>query len=231
MTRDRQQDGAAVSSKRLPLTFDNGPTPGITERVLEVLTRHCLQATFFVIGRQLRNPAATALLPRIAQAGHRIGNHTLNHKIAFCDRTDAAFAQAEIQEAQALIGVHAGAEKLFRLYGNDGLLGPHLFSAAALLYLRHNGYTSVLWNLVPGDWRNPNGWDVDAAAALASIDWPVVVLHDIDSGCLAQLPSFLARLADLGYAVEQEFPDSVVVTRAGRFVTLADWAVADGMPI
>jgi peptidoglycan-N-acetylglucosamine deacetylase len=231
MTSGRQPDGRTASSKRLTLTFDNGPTPGITERVLDILARHGLHATFFVIGRQLRDPAAAALLPKIEQAGHRIGNHTLNHKVAFGDRPDGAFAQEEIREAQALIGAHAGAGKLFRPYGNDGLLGPHLFSAAALSYLRRNGYTSVLWNLVPGDWRNPEGWDADGAAALAAIDWPVIVLHDIDSGCLARLPNFLVRIADLGYAVEQEFPDSVVVTRSGRFVTLTDSMVADGIPI
>ena len=110
-------------------------------------------------------------------------------------------------------------------------LRRHLFSAAALSHLRRNGYTSVLWNVVPGDWRSPDGWDANCAAALGSIDWPVIVLHDIESGCLAQLPSFLIRIADLGYAVERRFPDSVVVTRAGRFVTLADSMVADGMPI
>jgi peptidoglycan-N-acetylglucosamine deacetylase len=121
VTGDRQRDGAAVSSKRLTLTFDNGPTPGITERVLDILARHGLQATFFVIGRQLRDPAAAALLPKIEQAGHRIGNHTLNHRVAFGDRPDAAFAHAEIEEAQALIATHAGAEKLFRPYGLNRL--------------------------------------------------------------------------------------------------------------
>jgi peptidoglycan/xylan/chitin deacetylase (PgdA/CDA1 family) len=80
MTDDRQQDRAAVCLKRLTLTFDNGPTPGITERVLDILARHGWPATFFVIGRQLRDPAAAALLPKIEQAGHRIGNHTLNHR-------------------------------------------------------------------------------------------------------------------------------------------------------
>lgn len=231
MPGDRRQAGVPVWPRRLTLTFDNGPTPGITERVLDILARHGLQATFFVIGRQLRDPAAAALLPTIQQAGHRIGNHTLNHHVALGDRPDAAYAHAEIDEAQALIGMYAGAEKLFRPYGNDGLLGPHLFSRAALSHLRNNGYTSVLWNLVPGDWRNPDGWDANCDAALASIDWPVIVLHDVESCCLARLPSFLARIADLGYAVEQGFPDSVVVTRGGRFVTLTDSMVADGMPI
>jgi peptidoglycan/xylan/chitin deacetylase (PgdA/CDA1 family) len=230
MAGGRQQDGVAVSSKRLTLTFDNGPTPGITEHVLDILARHDLQATFFVIGKLLHDPAAAALLPRIARAGHRIGNHTLNHQIALGDRPDAAFAHAEIEEAQALIGAHASAGKLFRPYGKDGLLGPHLFSAAALTHLRHNGYTSVLWNLVPGDWLDPEGWDGDCASALASTDWPVIVLHDIDDGCLARLPSFLACVADLGYTIEPGFPDSVVVTRDGRFVTVTELMVADGIP-
>jgi peptidoglycan-N-acetylglucosamine deacetylase len=51
---------------RLTLTFDNGPTPGVTERVLDILAHYRLPATFFVIGRRLRDPAAAALLPMIA---------------------------------------------------------------------------------------------------------------------------------------------------------------------
>ncbi len=217
--------------RRLTLTFDNGPSPGVTERVLDILARHGVQATFFVIGRQLRDPAAAALLPTIQQAGHRIGNHTLNHTVALGDRPDAAYARAEIDETQGLIGAYAGAEKLFRPYGNDGLLGPHLFSKAALSHLRSNRYTSVLWNLVPRDWVNPEGWDADCEAALAGNAWPVIVLHDVAGCCLARLPSFLNRIADLGYAVEQGFPDSVVVTRAGEFVTFTDSMVSDGMPM
>ena len=62
---------------RLSLTFDNGPTPGITERILEVLARHGLRVTFFVIGEKLRDKAAAGLLAEMAAAGHWIGNHTL----------------------------------------------------------------------------------------------------------------------------------------------------------
>jgi peptidoglycan/xylan/chitin deacetylase (PgdA/CDA1 family) len=47
-----------VISRRLSLSFDNGPTPGITERVLDVLARHGLRVTFFVVGQKLRNNAA-----------------------------------------------------------------------------------------------------------------------------------------------------------------------------
>ena len=55
---------------RLSLTFDNGPTPGITERILELLARHGLRATFFVIGEKLRDKATAGLLAEMAAAGH-----------------------------------------------------------------------------------------------------------------------------------------------------------------
>jgi len=230
MTGSGLQAGALAGSKRLTLTFDKGPTPGITERVLDILSTHGVAATFFVIGSQLYDRRAAALLPRITGAGHRIGNHTLNHKVALGDRPDASFARSEIDATQALIGEYADAEKLFRPYGKDGLLGPHLFSRAALTHLQQDGYTSLLWNLVPGDWLNPAGWDGACLDALVSLAWPVVVLHDINDSCLARLPSFLDRLADLGYAIESTFPDSVVVTRGGHFVTLSEDMVSDGMP-
>jgi hypothetical protein len=81
---------------RLSLTFDNGPTPGITERILEVLARHGLRVTFFVIGEKLRDKAAAGLLAEMAAAGHWIGNHSLTHSVALGDRPDAAYAHAAI---------------------------------------------------------------------------------------------------------------------------------------
>ena len=104
---------------RLSLSFDNGPTPGITERILEVLARHGLRVTFFVIGQKLRDKAAAGLLAEMAAAGHWIGNHTLTHSVALGDRPDAAYARTEIEEAQALVGTWPGHEKLFRPYGGS----------------------------------------------------------------------------------------------------------------
>jgi peptidoglycan-N-acetylglucosamine deacetylase len=103
---------------RVTLSFDNGPTPGITEGVLEVLARHGLFSTFFVIGQRLEAPRNAALLQAISAAGHWIGNHTWSHSVAFGDRPDAAYAREEIDRAQALIGEFADQEKLFRPYGN-----------------------------------------------------------------------------------------------------------------
>jgi peptidoglycan-N-acetylglucosamine deacetylase len=71
---------------------------------------------------------------------------------------------------------------------------------------------------------------VEQVPAVGDLDWPVVVLHDIENACLARLPDFVARLQDRGFDLRQGFPESVVVTRKGRFVTLSGALVADGPP-
>jgi hypothetical protein len=109
------------------------------------------------------------------------------------------------------------------------LLGPHLFSRCALSCLREQGYTTISWTAVPGDWCCLD-WDRDFETRFGDQDWPVVVLHDIENASLARLPDFIARLQDRGIELREDFPESVVVTRAGAFVTLAEDMVADGLP-
>ncbi len=216
-----------MTARRVTLTFDNGPTPGVTERVLEILEQRRIRSTFFAIGRNLDDPAAARLMGQTHAAGHWIGKHTLSHTIALGDRPERDYAVSEIESAQARIGSCAHADKLFRPYGNSGRLGPHLLSRAALDHLLAQNYRTIIWNNVPGDWRDPDGW-VDRCVTQVSRDpWSVVVLHDIQGGCLARLPELLLRLEDLGVTFEQDFPDSVTLTRAGKIVNLLQSYVVD----
>src|SRR5262249_36871635 len=213
--------------RRVTLTFDNGPTPGITQRVLDVLARANLRATFFVLGRKLADPAALALACDAHAAGHWIGNHTLTHSVALSDNPDADYAARAMGETQARIGDLAHTEKLFRPYGNSGRIGPHLLSRAAVAYLLAHRYRTILWNSLPGDWRDPDGWVEAGVAQVAVQDWSVIVLHDVETGCLARLPEFLTRLAAMGVAFEQDFPEAMPLTRGGREVSLRAEYVAD----
>lgn len=217
-----------MAARRVTLSFDNGPTPGTTERVLDLLEREQIRATFFVVGRNMERADAAALARTAHAAGHWIGNHTYTHSAAFGDRPDPEFAETEIGKTQALIGDLAHPEKLFRPKGNAGAIGPHLLSRAALALLLARGFRAILWNNVPGDWKDPSGWVEPCLAQLAIQDWSVVVLHDIQDGCLARLPEFLDRLRALGVAFAQEFPDSVTLTRAGRTVTLPPTYITEG---
>ena len=128
---------------------------------------------------------------------------------------------------QRAIGEWSHPDKLFRPYGNSGLIGPHLLSRAAVDYLLANRFRTVLWNSVPGDWRDAAGWVETCIAQVLENDWSVVVLHDIESGCLPRLSELLQRLNDLGAVYEQDFPESVIVTRAGSIVNLSSEYVSD----
>lgn len=93
-----------MAPRRVTLTFDNGPTPAITEQVLEILDREGIRSTFFVIGQKLRTPASVALARDAHAAGHWIGNHTFTHSVALGDRPDADYAAREIGDTQDRIG-------------------------------------------------------------------------------------------------------------------------------
>jgi peptidoglycan-N-acetylglucosamine deacetylase len=216
-----------MSARRVTLTFDNGPMSGVTERVLDVLEQARILSTFFVIGRNLDKPAAAGLMRQAHAAGHWIGNHTLSHTIALGDRPDRDHAVSEIEGAQQRIGSFSHPEKLFRPYGNSGRLGPHLLSRAALDHLCAHNYRTVIWNNVPGDWRDPDGWVEHCVAQVSAEPWSIVVLHDVEGGCLARLPDLLRRLEDLGVTFTRDFPDSVTLTRAGKVVSFPQNYIAD----
>ena len=216
-----------MTPRRLTLTFDNGPVPGVTERVLEILEQARILSTFFVIGRNLDQPAAAGLMKQAHAAGHWIGNHTLSHTVALGDRPERDYAVGEIDGAQQRIGQCSQPEKLFRPYGKSGRLGPHLLSRAALDYLLAQNYRTVIWNNVPEDWKDPDGWVERCIAQVSAQAWSVVALHDIEGACLARLGELIRRLDDLGVSYEQDFPDAVTLTRGGRIVSLPENYVAD----
>src|SRR5262249_6822661 len=139
------------------LTFDNGPDAAVTPAVLDVLARHDLRSTFFVVGEKLADPTLHALAARARQEGHWIGNHTFTHSVPL-GLQSGDVAEREIGRTEALIGALAHPDKLFRPYGGGGALNRGLLKPSVVSYLTARQYTCVLWNLVPGDWKDPDGW-------------------------------------------------------------------------
>ena len=202
---------------RVTLTFDNGPTPGVTEEVLDVLAGVDLRATFFVVGDSLRQPGGRDLVRRAAAGGHWIGHHTMTHTVLLGDAEDAGAAvQAEIADLAREMEEFDGAIPLFRPYAKGGVLDHRVLSEAAVRYLQEHRYTCVLWNSVPRDWEDPLGWVDRALASVFSQPWTVVVLHDTASGAMRLLPRFLDELAAGGATVVQDFAESCLPIVAGK---------------
>jgi peptidoglycan/xylan/chitin deacetylase (PgdA/CDA1 family) len=207
-----------MSTRRLTLSFDNGPSPDVTPEVLDVLASFGVTATFFVCGKDVRGARHRAILARANAQGHRIGNHTLTHSIELGTTDDADVARREIGEAQDALGDLAAPERWFRPYGGGGVLGPRLLSPSAVRFLCAGGYTCVLWNSVPRDWEDPVGWPERALADVRRQAWTVLVLHDIPSGAMDALPRFLERALAEGVTIAAEFPADVVPIERGRIV-------------
>ena len=198
------------------LTFDNGPEPAVTPRVLEVLGKYDIRCTFFVLGSKLADPARRALAKRAHALGHWIGNHTMTHSTPLGRIADPAKVVAEIVEAQALIGELAHPDRLFRPFGGGGELGPHLLNDAAIQVLRDEKMTCVLWNAIPRDWEDPRGWAEVALAQCLAQPWTLLVLHDLPTGAMGRLKIFIERVMDHGGRFRQDFPPACVPILRGE---------------
>ena len=216
---------------RCTLSFDNGPHPDVTPTVLDVLRAHAAPALFFVCGRNLERPGGLALVRRARDAGHRIGNHTYSHSVEFGKSDDPSAPETEIGRTQALLGELGEPERLFRPAGGGGVLGPNLLSDAAVRYLRDGAYTCVLWNSVPRDWEDPTGWVDRALEAVRARDWTLVVLHDLPTGAMAALPSFLERLKEEKVELTADLPPDCVPILRGKLKLPLDPFVARRSPL
>ena len=201
---------------RVHLTFDNGPHPEGTPLVLQVLEAHSYTATFFVLGKHLATSEGRALAERCVAAGHRLGHHSWSHTTPLGDDLDPGAVDRELEDTHTLLrGVWDG-PRWFRPFGGGGVLGPHLFSPGAVQWLRDQAYTAVLWNSVPGDWKDPDGW-VDVALADADrLDDVVVVLHDVVPAAMRHLDRFLVALRERGHTIAHHWPASVTPIVEGR---------------
>lgn len=208
------------ASPKVTLTFDNGPEPRVTPGVLDCLAKHNVKSTFFVMGRKASMPQGPELIRRAIIEGHWIGNHTFSHFTPL-GQLDPADALREFDQAEQVLAWVRRPEKLFRPPGS-GELGKHLLNSAVVERLKAGAYTCVLWNSVPRDWVDPEGWLARALADCQSRDWSLVVLHDIPTGAMRHLDEFLTRLKAAGFEFMQQFPPDCTPIVHGQVVLPLD---------
>jgi peptidoglycan/xylan/chitin deacetylase (PgdA/CDA1 family) len=211
-------------SKKLTLSFDNGPNLEVTPQVLDTLARLEIKATFFVCGRDIAGAAARTLLARMRREGHRIGNHTYSHEVVLGRTNDPEAPEREIGRTQKLLEGFVDSDRLFRPYGGGGYIGDKLLSRRAVQYLCEGGYTCVLWSSVPRDWQEPLEWPERALSDIRAQDWTLVVLHDIRADAMQRLPRFVESVRDEGVGIVQDLPpDWVPIVRGEVVMPLDRW--------
>ena len=160
--------GLAPGVKQLALTYDDGPNDPHTFRLLEVLAKHNVRATFFLIGRYVRQRPDIARA--VANAGHIIGNHTVTHpllifKTATETRTELSDCRAILQDA---VGGHSN---LFRPpFGGR--------RPATLRIARELGLEPVMWNVGGYDWNAPPAAVIETKVSSQVRGGDVILFHD-----------------------------------------------------
>jgi peptidoglycan/xylan/chitin deacetylase (PgdA/CDA1 family) len=135
------------SPRKLAITFDDGPNPAITPKLLDLLEKYNARATFFVVGRYVRE--CQEIVQETAARGHLIANHTHTHPNLFW--MSAASIQTELQQCQDAIGLAMNSRaKWFR--PPFGFRNPWVVKTAGQL-----GMKTVMWTLIPGDWAPQSG--------------------------------------------------------------------------
>ncbi len=194
----------ALAPKELVLTFDDGPEPGTTGRILDALKLECVRASFFLLGRNaLAHPE---LARRELNEGHTVAHHTFSHPLL--DRMPVGAAEAEIDRGFAAVDS--------ALYGRSGRAPrtpffrfPGFASSAPLLdLLQRRGIVVFGADLWASDW-NPMSPQQQLQLVLGRLDanrGGIVLFHDTRRQTAAMLPAFLRGLKQRGYGVVHVVP-------------------------
>jgi peptidoglycan/xylan/chitin deacetylase (PgdA/CDA1 family) len=143
---------------KLAITFDDGPNPAITPKLLDLLAKHNTRTTFFLVGKFVRE--CPDLTKEILARGHALGNHTDTHPNLFlCGPRKTG---EELQRCGDSIHKAAGIEpRWFR--PPFGFRSPWLNGIA-----KSQGMQTVMWTLIPGDWRvKPTEWLIERMNPIA----------------------------------------------------------------
>ncbi len=203
----KRGEGAAASASAavneggplLALTFDDGPYPKVTTHILDILEKHGVCATFFVLGSRVEG--REEVLRRMEALGCEIGNHTYSH----ADLTQLSAAQIadEINRTNA---------EFERVLGHPAAVvrPPYGYLNASV---RNNiSYPLVTWTVDTNDWKPRNAAELAAAVVKEAEEGSVILMHDQQASTAEAMDAIIPALVEKGF----------------RFVTVSELIAATG---
>ncbi len=177
------------NGKYVALTFDDGPRPDVTPRILDTLKKHDAKATFFMLGSQVEY--YPSLANKVEEAGHDIGNHTMNHQDLSI--LDSNKIKEEAQKSSRIIEKATGQKPT--------LLRPPYgaWNDSVKRVTKEMGVPMVMWSVDSLDWKSRNAAAVNEEVMSNVAPGSIVLLHDIHPSTADALPQLLSSLEEQGY--------------------------------
>ncbi|MAS94782.1 MAG: polysaccharide deacetylase [Verrucomicrobiales bacterium] len=179
-----------TDEKVLAITFDDGPHGVNTPRLLDMLKKRKIKATFYVVGNMVEyNPD---ILKRMIAEGHEIGNHTVTHGTLSRMSDDAL--RKELRDAHDMIIEACGvAPRSMRPPGGA------IKNDQKKLMLKEFGYPTILWSVDPEDWKKPGVATVTSRLVNGARPGGILLVHDLHATTVDAMPSTFDQLLAKGY--------------------------------
>jgi peptidoglycan-N-acetylglucosamine deacetylase len=207
LTKDNVYYQGNPLSKKVTLTFDDGPNDVYTPQILAILDKYKVKATFFMLGDAVQYHPAMA--QKIVKAGHSIGNHSYSHMNLYKNRVPIENVLRDIDKSAQIItkvtGKHADLYRSPYNYLDDQLIHA----------LRERKYFVVSWTYAPGDWEKISGEKIALRVLSNVTSGSIFLLHDGGgnrSQTVKALPIIIEGLRKQGY----EFVDLPELLNLGK---------------
>lgn len=211
-----------LADHEVVLTFDDGPLPPSSNKVLDTLAAQCVKATFFLVGEMAKN--FPAVVRRIYAEGHTLGTHSEDHPLRF-DRLPPDKVRWEIDQGIANVGAALGDPAKLAPYFRIPGLGRTNFIENELA---SRSLINFSVDVVADDWHRriaPAQIVARAVSRLEARGKGMLLLHDIHPATAAALPELLKQLKEHGFRIVQLVP---APSSAPEMVaeSIATWTVA-----
>ncbi len=180
----------SITQPVLAMTFDDGPHPTLTPKLLDILKERNIKCTFFVIGKNAK--AYPKIIQRMLAEGHEIANHTWTH-CSLTSRSDAQIRSELQQSEDALVAAANYRPHLIRPpYGA-------INTRIKQLMFTEFGYPTIMWSVDPQDWRRPGSSVVTSRLVNGAHPGAIMLSHDIHAPTIQAMPSMFDQLLAKGY--------------------------------
>ena len=198
-----------LADHEIVLTFDDGPSPRYTDRVLAILAAECVKATFFMVGEMAQMFPAEA--KKVSAEGHTVGTHSFRHPFTFNKMSEAS-AGAEIDKGvDAVASALGDRDEVAPFFRVPGLLTSTTTEAA----LASRGLMTWSADITADDWKRISGAEV-AKRAISGIEAQgrgILILHDIHERTVEALPTILTELKLRGFKIVQIVPATATLAK------------------